>query len=85
MNRAAPFRVVEVYCEVDTGRALINLQIDGLNILTQGLECTSAGASSSTVAVGNETVRVGQKTSHVTISSGTGIHRMNVVVKYVVD
>jgi hypothetical protein len=85
VNRAAAFHIVEVYCEVDTGLAVINLTEGGSSILLSGLECTPAGASSTIFVEGRDAIAVGTKISHATLSTGTGLHRMNVVVKYLPD
>lgn len=85
VNRATPIHIVEVYCEIDAGSASINLQTSGANILSSDLACSTSGATSSTFAVGKDAIAVGQKINHVTVSTGSGLHRMNVVVKYTVD
>jgi hypothetical protein len=85
VNRAAAFHIVEVYCEVDTGLAVINLTEGGSPILRSGLECTPDGASSTIFAEGMDDVAVGKKIDHVTLSTATGLHRINVVVKYIPD
>lgn len=85
VNRAAAFRLLEVYCEVDTGSASINLQTSGANLLSSDLACSTSGATTSSFATGKDGIALGQKINHVTVSLGTGLHRMNVVVKYVVD
>jgi hypothetical protein len=85
VNRAAAFHIVEVYCEVDTGLAVINLTEGGLSILRSGLECTPDGASSTIFAEGMDGIPLGTKINHVTLSTATGLHRINVVVKYIPD
>ncbi|HVO79965.1 MAG TPA: hypothetical protein VMT28_04505 [Terriglobales bacterium] len=85
VNRAAAFHIVEVYCEIDAGSASINLQTSGANILSSDLACSTSGATSSSFASGKDAIAVGQKINHVTVSTGSGLHRMNVVVKYTVD
>jgi hypothetical protein len=85
VNRAAALHIVEVYCEIDAGSASINLQTAGANILSSDLACSTGGATSSAFASGKDAVAVGQKINHVTVSTGAGLHRMNVVVKYTVD
>ena len=83
VNRATPFRIAEIYCEVDSGSALINLQSGGSNILASGLSCSPAGTTSSNFVGGRmPSVPVGAKLNHVTVSIGPSVHRMSVVVKY---
>ena len=85
VNRATALHVVEVYCEIDTGTATINLQNNGANILSADLACSTSGAVSSTFASGKDAIAVGAKVGHVTTALGTGLHRLNVVVKFTVD
>jgi hypothetical protein len=85
VNRAAAFHMLDVYCEIDAGSATINLQSGGANVLSSDLACTTSGAVASNFVSGKDAVAVGTKLSHVTTSAGAGMHRMNVVVKYVVD
>jgi len=84
VNRAAALHVVEVYCEIDGGSATINLQ-NGGNVLSSDLACSSAGAVSSAFVAGKDAVAVGAKVGHATVAASGAVHRMNVVVKYVVD
>jgi hypothetical protein len=85
VNRAAAFHIVEVYCEIDAGSATINLQNGGGNVLSSDLACTTSGAVSSSLTAGKDAVPVGTKLGHATVSASGALHRMNVVVKYVVD
>lgn len=85
VNRAAAFHVIEVYCEIDAGSASINLQTSGSNILNADLACSPSGVTSTSFVSGKDAIAVGQKINHVTVSTGAGLHRMNVVVKYTVD
>jgi hypothetical protein len=85
VNRATAIHLVEVYCEIDAGSATINLQVSGANILSADLACSTSGGVSSSFVSGKDAIAVGQKINHVTVSTGTGLHRMNVVVKYTVD
>jgi hypothetical protein len=85
VNRATAIHVVEVYCEIDAGSATINLQSGGVNILSSDLTCSTSGAVTSSFASGQDAISVGEKINHVTTSTGAGLHRMNVVVKYTVD
>src|SRR5581483_2246752 len=85
VNRAAAFHIIEVYCEIDAGSASINLQSGGANVLSSDLACSTSGAVASNFVSGKDAVAVGTKINHVTTSAGTGMHRMNVVVKYTVD
>ena len=84
VNRAAALHMVEVYCEIDGGSATINLQ-NGGNVLSSDLACSSAGAVSSAFVAGKDAVAVGAKVGHATVAASGAVHRMNVVVKYVVD
>ncbi len=85
VNRATAIHMVEVYCEIDAGSATINLQNAGANVLSADLACSTTGATSSSFVSGKDALAVGQKINHVTTSTGTGLHRINVVVKYTVD
>jgi hypothetical protein len=85
VNRASAVHVVEVYCEIDTGTATINLQTSGANILSADLACSTSGAVSTSFISGKDAIAVGAKINHVTASMGAGLHRMNIVVKYTVD
>jgi hypothetical protein len=85
VNRAAAFHVSEVYCEIDAGSATINLQNAGANMLSSDLACATAGATSASFVSGKDAVALTAKIGHVTVALGTGVHRVNVVVKYVVD
>ena len=66
------------------GAPTINLQ-NGGNVLSSDLACSSAGATSSTFVAGKDAVAVGGKVGHATVAASGAVHRMNVVVKYVVD
>ena len=85
VNRAAALHVVEVYCEIDGGSATINLQNGGGNVLSADLACSTSGAVSSSFASGKDAVAVGGKVGHATVAASGAVHRMNVVVKYLVD
>ena len=85
VNRAANLHVTEVYCEIDTGTATINLQTTGANILSSDLTCTTSGGITTSFVSGKDAIPLGTKINHVTTNVGTGLHRMNVVVKYTVD
>jgi hypothetical protein len=85
VNRAAAFHVTEVYCEIDAGAATINLQNAGTNMLSADLACSTAGATTTSFVSGKDAVPVAAKIGHVTVAMGTGVHRVNVVVKYTVD
>ena len=85
VNRAAAFHILEVYCEIDAGSATINLQTSGANVLSSDLACSTSGATSTSFTSGKDVIAAGQKINHVTVSTGAGLHRMNVVVKYTVD
>jgi hypothetical protein len=85
VNRASAIHMLEVYCEIDTGSATINLQNAGSNVLSADLACSTTGATSASFAAGKDAIGVGQKINHVTVATGAGLHRMNVVVKYTVD
>jgi hypothetical protein len=85
VNRAAAFHIVEIYCEVDTGVAVINLTEGGFSILQSALECTPGGASSTNFSDGRDAIALGKKINHVTLSTTTGLHRINIVVKYIPD
>jgi hypothetical protein len=89
VNRAAALHIIEVYCEIDAGTATINVQKDNgttkTNILSSALACSTAGATSTGFTSGNDAIGVGQKVGHVTVSASGALHRMNVVVKYLVD
>lgn len=85
VNRVAPFHISEVYCEINAGSATINLQKNGQNILTSNLVCTTTGATSTSFVSSLNAVAYGDKIAHQTVTVGTGLRRMNVVVKYVWD
>jgi hypothetical protein len=85
VNRAAALHIAEVYCEIDGGSATINLQNGGGNVLSSDLACTTVGATSSSFVSGKDAVGVGGKVNHATVTASGALHRMNVVVKYVVD
>lgn len=85
LNRAAPFRILEIYCETNRGRAIINLTTDGSGILAEDLTCAPSGASSSRFATDANKIAIGQRIHHVTVSSGKATQTVTVVVKYVVD
>ena len=85
VNRAAAFHIVEVYCEIDGGSATVNLQTGGANILNADLACSTAGAVTTSFVAGKDAVAVGTKIGHVTTAASGTLHRMNVVVKYIVD
>jgi hypothetical protein len=85
VNRAAAIHLVEVYCEIDSGTAAINLQSSSASLLSSDLACSTAGAASSNFVTGKDAIAVAQKISHATISIGAALHRMNVVVKYTID
>jgi hypothetical protein len=85
VNRATAVHIAEVYCEIDTGTATINLQAGGANILSSDLACSTSGAVSTSFVSGKDAIAVGVKMSHVTSTIGTGLHRMNIAVKYTVD
>lgn len=85
VNRAAAFHIVEVYCEIDAGSMTVNLQTGGSSILSSDLVCSTGGASSSAFVSGKDAIPVGMKIGHMTVSASGSVHRMNVVVKYVVD
>ena len=89
VNRAAALHIVEVYCEIDSGSASINLQKnDGTtrtHVLTSNLACSSSGATTTSFVSGTDAISVGQKVDHVTASASGSVHRINVVVKYTVD
>jgi hypothetical protein len=85
VNRATAVHVVEVYCEIDTGTATINLQNGGTNVLSSDLACSTSGAVSTSFVSGKDAIAVAAKINHVTTAVGSGLHRLNVVVKYTVD
>jgi hypothetical protein len=85
VNRAAAFHILEVYCEIDAGAMTVNLQNQGANVLSSDLVCTTAGATSSSFVSGKDAVGSGVKMGHVTVSASGSLHRVNVVVKYLVD
>jgi hypothetical protein len=85
VNRAAAFHILEVYCEIDAGAMTINLQNAGANLLSSDLACSTAGATTSSFVSGKDAVGAGVKIGHVTASASGSVHRVNVVVKYMVD
>ena len=85
VNRAAAFHIVDVYCEIDGGSATINLQNGGGNVLSSDLACSTSGTVSAALIAGKDAVAIGGKLGHATVSASGALHRMNVVVKYVVD
>jgi len=85
VNRAAAFHIVEVYCEIDAGAMTINLQNAGASLLSSDLTCSTAGVTSSSFVTGKDAVGAGVKIGHVTVSASGSVHRVNVVVKYLVD
>ncbi|HZO99838.1 MAG TPA: hypothetical protein VFD30_06075 [Terriglobia bacterium] len=85
INRVAPFHITEVLCEINAGAASINLQKNGLNILGTSLPCSPAGGLSYNFVSGTNLINYGDKIGHVTTSLTSGVKRMTVVVKYVVD
>jgi hypothetical protein len=85
VNRAAAFHILEVYCEIDAGTMTINLQNAGANLLSSDLACSTAGATSSSFVSGKDAVGTAVKIGHVTVSASGSVHRVNVVVKYLVD
>jgi len=89
VNLAAPLHIMEVYCEIDSGEASINLQKDDgttkAPVLLKDLPCSTRGAISKSTVKGSDLVTVGQKLDHVTVKAAGNLHRMNVVVKYTVD
>ena len=85
VNRGAPFHISEVYCEINGGAATINLQRNGQNILSTNLTCTTTGAISTSFASGLNAIAFGDKIAHQTVTIGSGLRRMNVVVKYAWD
>jgi len=89
VNLAAPLHIMEVYCEIDSGEASINLQKDDgatkAPVLLKDLPCSTRGATSKLTVKGSDLVAVGQKLDHVTVKAAGNLHRMNVVVKYTVD
>ncbi len=82
VNRSAAFHITGIYCEINAGSASINLQKNGQNILAASLPCSTNGAQSSNFVSGLNAVAVGDKISHVMVSVGPGLRRMNVVVTY---
>jgi len=80
---------MEVYCEIDSGEASINLQKDDgttkASVLLKDLPCSTQGAISSSTVKGSALVAVGQKLDHVTVKAAGNLHRMNIVVKYTID
>lgn len=85
VNRGSAFHIVEVYCEIDGGSATVNLQNGGANVLSADLVCTTAGASTTSWVGGKDAVAVGAKLGHMMVATGAGLHRVDVVVRYVVD
>ena len=84
VNRAATFHISEVYCESDSGHALINLRSQNSSILLSDLACSAEGTYSSAFSPGKDEVVLGAKIDHVTVD-GNNLRRLNVVVKYLPD
>lgn len=85
VNRSAAFHITGVYCEINAGSATINLQKNGQNILAASLPCSTSGAVTSNFVSGMNAIAVGDKISHIMVTVGQGLRRMNVVVTYTWD
>ena len=84
-NRATRIRLSEVYCEVDSGSATLNLVNDGKPLLVSNLTCTPSGSASTSFFSGREIVERGERVRNQTAAVVPGAHRVTVVVSFIAD
>ena len=84
VNRAGAKTLEEIYCEVDSGQATINLFNNGVPILSSDLKCDSAGASTTEFNPPAQNIGTGQKLDHKTLGQNDS-KRIIVVIKYSED
>jgi len=82
VNRSNRLRIVNVYCEVDSGHAQINFKKGSTLLLATNLACTPTGATSEDLVTETARVDIGERFEHLNYLKSPEVRRITVVIKY---
>jgi hypothetical protein len=85
VNRTSQLRLKEVFCQVDTGRAVIHLTNGSGSLLSADIDCTTTGTASVMFVGGNDIVRPGQQLQQAVLSTTQDTTGMLLVISYMTE